>query len=64
MSGNPLEGFKFYNYTPSAGAAIVFAGAFAFSTILHAFQMFRTRTWFVIPFICGAIREFRLRIHV
>ena len=42
-----------YTYYPSMGAAVVFVVLFAIVTILHTFQMFRTRTWFFIPLVIG-----------
>ncbi|KAK6397883.1 hypothetical protein LTR65_005131 [Meristemomyces frigidus] len=38
-------------------AAIVFIILFGVSTGLHIVQMFRTRTWFMVPFVIGAIFE-------
>ena len=49
--------FKMYYYEPSMPAAIIFIVLFAASTSLHLFQMIRTRTWFLIPFVIGGIME-------
>ncbi|CAG7917327.1 unnamed protein product [Penicillium olsonii] len=46
-----------YTYYPSMGAAVVFVVLFAIVTILHTFQMFRTRTWFFIPLVIGGCFE-------
>ena len=45
--------FKFFHYGPSLAAAIIFIFAFSASTVLHGYQMFRRRSWFMIPFCLG-----------
>jgi hypothetical protein len=52
---NALSNFKFYYYSPSMPAAIIFAILFLLTTALHLGQMFTTRTWFMIPFVLGGI---------
>lgn len=47
-----------YHYTPSAVAAGIFVVIFAIQFVLHVFRLFRTRTWFCIPFSIGALRKF------
>lgn len=54
MSSN-AGAFALYHYTPSMGAAITFTLLFILTTSFHAFQMFRSRTWFLIPFVLGGI---------
>ena len=54
---NVLEGFKLYRYNPSIAAAIIFTVAFTLTTMLHTYQMIRTRTWFYIPFLAGGVFE-------
>ncbi|KAL2840614.1 RTA1 like protein-domain-containing protein [Aspergillus pseudodeflectus] len=49
--------YKYYEYNPSAGAAIPFAALFALSTAIHIWQMIRARTWYLIPFIIGGLFE-------
>ncbi|KAL4862604.1 hypothetical protein BDV12DRAFT_190294 [Aspergillus spectabilis] len=49
--------FTFYYYTPSAAAGGIFAGLFGVCTILHIYQLLRTRTWFMIPFAIGGALE-------
>ncbi|KAF7591052.1 hypothetical protein BBP40_002012 [Aspergillus hancockii] len=52
-------GYKFYHYDPSAGAAVAFAAVFGLTTLIHLWQMFRARTWYLTPFIIGGIyRDF------
>lgn len=52
-----------YDYTPSAPAAGIAATAFMLFTALHTYQLFRTRTWFFIPFIIGGYCKSSLAIH-
>lgn len=47
--------FVFYYYTPSTVAAVIFTVLFGLSSLLHFYQLVRTRTWFMIPFLIGAI---------
>ncbi|KAJ5675694.1 hypothetical protein N7462_008591, partial [Penicillium macrosclerotiorum] len=49
--------FTFYYYTPSAAAAGIFTALFGLSSLMHFYQLVRTRTWFMIPFLIGAILE-------
>ncbi|KAE8343242.1 hypothetical protein BDV24DRAFT_172994 [Aspergillus arachidicola] len=49
--------FTFYYYTPSGAAGGIFVALFALSTLLHLYQLLRTRTWFMIPFAIGGTLE-------
>lgn len=49
--------FTFYYYTPSGAAGGIFVALFALSTLIHLYQLLRTRTWFMIPFAIGGIRK-------
>ncbi|USP76459.1 hypothetical protein yc1106_03733 [Curvularia clavata] len=49
--------FKLYRYDPSMAAAFVFIVLFLIATGLHFYQMLRTRTWILIPFVLGGIFE-------
>ncbi|KAL4925655.1 RTA1 domain-containing protein [Aspergillus undulatus] len=49
--------FKLYQYDPSMGGAVLFIILFIATTGYHAFQMFRTHTWFLTPFIVGGVFE-------
>ncbi|KAM6505822.1 hypothetical protein FSOLCH5_013998 [Fusarium solani] len=51
------QGFTFYNYDPSLPAAAVFVILFALSTLVHIWQMFKSRTWYFIPFLIGCLFE-------
>ncbi|KAJ3549180.1 hypothetical protein NM208_g79 [Fusarium decemcellulare] len=48
---------SYYNYDPSLAAAIIFIIIFAISSILHLYQIIKTRTWFFIPFLLGSLFE-------
>lgn len=52
--------FIFYYYTPSTVAAVIFIVLFGLSSLLHFYQLVRTRTWFMIPFLIGAICKYRI----
>ncbi|TVY64945.1 Protein RTA1 [Fusarium oxysporum f. sp. cubense] len=47
----------YYHYSPSLAAAIAFSFLFGISTLMHLYQIFRTRTWFWIAFLAGGIFE-------
>ncbi|KAJ5106460.1 hypothetical protein N7456_003135 [Penicillium angulare] len=49
--------FVFYYYNPSTAAAVIFLVLFGISALLHSYQLFRTRTWLMIPFLLGAYME-------
>lgn len=50
-----LSDFKYYYYTPAMAGAIIFVLLFFVATVIHFWQMFRTRTWFMIPFCIGGL---------
>ncbi|TKA79605.1 hypothetical protein B0A55_03361 [Friedmanniomyces simplex] len=56
-SSSALNGFEYYHYAPSMGAAILFIILFGLATSLHFAQMIRSRTWFMIPFVIGGVFE-------
>jgi hypothetical protein len=47
--------FKLYRYNPSMAAAVIFIILFLLVTVLHTYQMLRTRTWIFIPFVIGGV---------
>ena len=49
--------FQFYRYQPSVPAASLFIALFAITTMLHTYQIARTRTWVMIPFVLGGYCE-------
>ncbi|RAH62520.1 RTA1 like protein [Aspergillus piperis CBS 112811] len=52
------SGFEYYYYYPSLAAAVIFIICFVLTTLLHTFQLIRTKTWFFIPFLIGGYFEF------
>ena len=52
-----MANFRFYYYEPSMTAAILFTILFGLTTLVHAFQLVRSKTWFMIPFLIGGIFE-------
>ncbi|PYH78744.1 RTA1 like protein [Aspergillus uvarum CBS 121591] len=50
--------FRYFYYNPSLAAAVIFIICFLFTSIWHTYQLFRTRTWFFIPFLVGGYFEF------
>ena len=56
MAGDTVNNwFKYYRYDPSMTAAIIFIVLFSTTTILHFYQLVRTKTWIVIPLLIGGI---------
>ncbi|KAF9552161.1 RTA1-domain-containing protein [Agrocybe pediades] len=49
--------FALYRYAPSLAGCIVFCVLFTLTTGLHSLQLFRTRTWYMIPFAIGGLFE-------
>ena len=49
--------FIAYRYDPSIIAPAIFTGIFAASTLFHAYQSLRTRTYYMIPLILGDLLE-------
>jgi hypothetical protein len=47
--------YKFYHYDPLVAPAIVALSAFVITTAIHAYQLTRTRAWYMIPMIVGGI---------
>ncbi|RAK74491.1 RTA1 domain-containing protein [Aspergillus fijiensis CBS 313.89] len=56
-STNAAAVFAFYRYDPSMAGAVIFTLLFAITTIWHIVQLWRTQTWFFIPFVVGGIFE-------
>ncbi|KAG7417550.1 Protein RTM1 [Fusarium oxysporum f. sp. rapae] len=49
--------WSFYRYEPSTAAAIIFVVLFSITTIIHVFQMIKTKTWYMLAFCLGGISE-------
>jgi len=53
--------WKAYRYDPSSIAAIIFVVLFSITTIMHVYQLIRTKTWYFIPFtVGGCCKSFRI----
>lgn len=52
-----VSNFRFYYYQPSLAAAILFTTLFTLTTTTHIYQLLRSRTYFLIPFIIGGVFE-------
>ncbi|KAJ0413780.1 RTA1 like protein-domain-containing protein [Aspergillus carlsbadensis] len=50
-------GYQYYHYEPSVIAPIPFFVFFAITTVIHIWQSIRPRTWYMVPFIIGALFE-------
>lgn len=49
--------FSFYRYVPSVAAAIIFCLLFIASTLLHFWQMYRTKSWFLGALVAGCFSK-------
>lgn len=58
MAVDDAGNFVLYRYNPSMAAAVVFIILFLVATTLHTYQLLRTRTWFLIPFVIGGFCKF------
>ncbi|KAJ5203147.1 hypothetical protein N7449_005226 [Penicillium cf. viridicatum] len=47
--------FKLYRYTPSIAAAAIFVALFIITTVLHLWQLIKSRSWCFIAFVLGGI---------
>jgi hypothetical protein len=50
--------FALYRYAPSMACCVVFTILFFLTTLLHMIQMFKSRTWYLVPFVLGGICKF------
>ena len=57
MSNSSGNDFQYYRYDPSISAAGVFAVLFFIFSLLHLYQLLRTKTWIFIPFVIGGFME-------
>jgi hypothetical protein len=56
-SGDEGAQYMLYRYEPSLAAAAIFTALFFLVTLLHTYQLLRTRTWIFIPFVVGGFFE-------
>lgn len=47
--------YHLYAYTPSLAAAVILTILFALATALHAYQLIKTRAWYLIPIGIGRL---------
>ncbi|KAK3934435.1 RTA1 like protein [Diplogelasinospora grovesii] len=50
-------GYYLWKYVPSVEAAAIFCVLFLFATAAHSWRVWKTRTWFCIPFAIGGYFE-------
>ncbi|KAF5667247.1 RTM1-like protein [Fusarium heterosporum] len=50
-------GFKLYHYDPTIVGGAVFAILYICTTLLHFWQLYRGRSWFLIPLAAGGLLE-------
>ncbi|KAI1439418.1 RTA1 like protein-domain-containing protein [Annulohypoxylon stygium] len=50
--------FSFYRYVPSVPAAVIFCLLFLASSLVHFWQMYRTKSWFLGALVGGCFTEF------
>ncbi|KAJ9412318.1 hypothetical protein FOXG_14965 [Fusarium oxysporum f. sp. lycopersici 4287] len=49
--------WSFCRYEPSTAAAVIFVVLFSITTIVHVFQLIKTKTWYMLAFCLGGISE-------
>ncbi|KAK0240529.1 RTA1 like protein-domain-containing protein [Armillaria nabsnona] len=57
MSDSDTTTFELYHYTPSAVAAVIFAAIFFLSSIIQAWRIFKTRSWYFSAMVVGGLME-------
>jgi hypothetical protein len=57
MAGESID-FKLYRYDPSMAAAVIFVLLFLSISVVHAYQLIRTRAWIFIAFVIGGFCKF------
>ncbi|KAI9696862.1 MAG: hypothetical protein M1820_008016 [Bogoriella megaspora] len=51
------HGVYIWKYIPSLPLAVTFAILFLLTTLVHGYKIFKTKTWFCLPFVLGGILE-------
>ncbi|KAG5764744.1 hypothetical protein H9Q69_006395 [Fusarium xylarioides] len=49
--------WSFYRYEPSTAAAVIYIILFSITTIIHVYQMIKTKTWYMLAFCLGGVSE-------
>lgn len=55
--------FKLYHYEPTKVGALIFVVLFLGTSVFHTWQLFRARSWFVVPLVIGGFRESLVTAH-
>lgn len=45
----------YFHYDPSLAAAALFVALFGITSIVHTYQLVKSRTWYFIPFLVGCL---------
>ena len=53
MADEAFIDFKLFRYDPSMAGAVIFFILFLVVSVLHLYQMVRTKTWILVPFVIG-----------
>ncbi|VUC25079.1 unnamed protein product [Clonostachys rosea] len=56
-ASDDLAVFRLYHYDPTLAGAIVFVLLFLGTSVVHTWQVYRSRCWFAIPLIAGGLFE-------
>jgi hypothetical protein len=51
--------FKLYHYDPTIAGAVIFVLLFVGTTFFHVYQLWRARTWFMIPLVIGGVCKYQ-----
>jgi hypothetical protein len=54
---NDTINFEYFRYNPSLAAAVIFTILFLLTSVLHIYQLVRTRTWYFTPLVVGCLME-------
>jgi hypothetical protein len=57
MAGDGEVDYQLYRYDPSLVAAVIFIALFSLASLLHLYQLVRTKVLFFIPFLIGGFFE-------
>ena len=49
--------FELYRYSPSLIAAAIFVILFGVASAVHAWQLIRVRSWYLVPLLVGGLCE-------
>jgi hypothetical protein len=55
MADATKQEYVLWPYTPSVAGGAIAAVVFSLLTCAHVFRLVKSRTWFCIPFVIGAL---------